>query len=298
MAAKKRTAMDALIARRNEFEDVSPSWTAPEQDLATASAEPAPLPAEELSAEGIVKTLPVPHEPLSRAPELVPQERDELERYERALTFAGEMFWVVGHSLRGIRQGELYRETHPTFEAYLVTRDLSARRAYQLMEVAPLAEFLYQRMRKIFHSATLNEAQTRALLPLANRHGQEAAAVVLETATRSGQKVTATLLKGAVAVLPADRFDREEAEVLLQQYLNVGQRVLPAPDPDEGELADPAAVWTAEAERLRSTVRRAVTRPAFRAAARARPDEARAVVAELRALLDEVEAAATEDEDD
>ncbi|WP_157419245.1 hypothetical protein [Actinomadura formosensis] len=41
-------------------------------------------------------------------------------------------------------------------------------------------------------------------------------------------------------------------------------------------------------------MRRAVTRPAFRAAARAWPDEARAVVAKLRALLDEVEAAATD----
>ncbi|WP_165484380.1 hypothetical protein, partial [Gordonia paraffinivorans] len=58
----------------------------------------------------------------------------------------------------------------------------------------------------------------------------------------------------------------------------------------------PAAVWAAEADRLRSVVRRTVTRPAFRAAARARPEEARAVVAELRALLDDVEAAATQPE--
>ncbi|MER6812029.1 hypothetical protein ABT299_22405 [Spirillospora sp. NPDC000708] len=39
-------------------------------------------------------------------------------------------------------------------------------------------------------------------------------------------------------------------------------------------------------------MRRAVTRPAFQVAAKATPGEARAVVAELRALLDEVEAAA------
>lgn len=52
----------------------------------------------------------------------------------------------------------------------------------------------------------------------------------------------------------------------------------------------PAAAWTAEADRLRTVVRRAATRPVLRAAARARPDEARAVVAELRTLLDEVEA--------
>lgn len=288
MATNKRKGFEELLARRDELADVSPPWTTPDQG--PAGQQPVEQHGGTLSAESLVKTLPVPHEPLSKAPELIPQERDELERYERALSLAGEMFWVEGHSLRGIHQGELYRETHPTFEAYCADRDLTVRRAYQLMEVAPLAEFLYGRVRKIFHTATLNEAQTRALLPLAHRHGQEAAAVVLEMAVGSEQKVTAALLKGAVAVLLPDRFDREEAEALLKDYLTAGQRVLPATDPSDSESADPAAEWSAEAERLRALVRRAVTRPAFQAAAKARPDEARAVVAELRALLDEVEA--------
>ncbi|RSN48278.1 hypothetical protein [Actinomadura sp. WAC 06369] len=298
-ADKKRRGFDELIARREELADVSPPWTAPAHDTGSAgsAAEGIAVPAEtdlRLSAEEIVKSLPAPHDPLSTGPELIPQEREELELYENALNLAGEMFWVEGHSLLGISRGELWRETHPSFKAYLADRDISPRRAYQLMEVAPLGEYLHGSLRKIFHSVVLNEAQTKTLLPLAKRHGEEAAAFVMETVLRSGQKVTAALLKGALTVLPLDRFDRQEVEKLLQEYLTAKQRVLPA-ESSEGD-ADPAEAWPAEADRLRTVVRRVVSRPEFRAAARARPDEARAVVAELRTLLDEVEAAALTEE--
>jgi hypothetical protein len=253
-----------------------------------------PAAPKRLSVETLISVLPAPHEPLSDSAELLPQERDERERYEHAMDFAEEMFWVQGECLRGIWKGALYRDSHPTFGAYVTaTRDMTVRRAYQLMEIADLARFLHVRTRKNLRVINLNEAQARALLPLAKRHGHEAAAAVFEAAVASDHKVTAALLRGAAAVIPANRFDPREVETLLRDYLTAEQCVLPPSErADKDSPGESAATWDSEAKRLCALVRRTVTHPAFRAAARARPDQARAIVNELRAFLDEVEATA------
>lgn len=285
MAAGKRTGMDKLLAMRGELEDVSPPWTrtdTPALDPARlAESGPDNLPA------ALAAMLPEPREPRTSTPTLEADERAAFERCEQVLAVAEAMFWVEGLALETIALGELHREDYESFDEYNLTRGRSARRAYQLIEVAPLGRYLNTEVRKIFHTATINEHQTRTLLPLAKAHGNEAAALVLTTILGSGQKVTAALLKTVLAILP-DRFDHEEATRLIKEYLAGGTRVLP-PSPTE---ADPAEVFTSEARRLRTTISRTVRRPEFLAYARQHPDQARAVVAELRALLDGIEAAA------
>jgi len=79
-------------------------------------------------------------------------------------------------------------------------------RAYRLIEAWPLAE----RLSPI--GGTLNESQIRELLPLAGRHGQDAAVTVYRTVTETdGVQVTAALLRQVVGVLPADHFDPADA---------------------------------------------------------------------------------------
>jgi hypothetical protein len=127
----------------------------------------------------------------------------------------------------------------------------------------------------------------RELLPLSDRHGPDAAVAIYQTvAETDGVKLTAAVLKGAAAVVAnVDQFDPVEAARQIRAYL-AGEL--------NSEPQDPARAFTAEAERLRSTLSRMVKRPTFLSYARTHPDKARAVVAELRGLLDDIENAATQ----
>lgn len=228
------------------------------------------------------ESVPAPYEAFSDSPNLVDTERSDLAACERAIHGLRVAFWAAGKALQTIRDARLYRTTHATFEDYVEQRwQMGRAHAYRLIQAWPLAEALSP-----IGDTALNEAQVRAVLPFANQHGQEAAVTVYgAVASVEGIEVTATVLADVVKQI-RDRFDPATAAEEIRAYLtrdDDGQ--------DDAEPVDPAAAWTAEADRLRSTVRRAITRPAFRAAAQARPDEARAVVAELRKLLDEVEAA-------
>lgn len=238
------------------------------------------------------ESVPTPYEAFSDSPNLVDTERQDLAACETAIRGLQLAFWAAGKALQTIRDARLYRASYSTFEEYVENHwQMGRSYAYRLIQAWPLAEALSP-----IGDTALNEAQVRALLPFANQHGQDAAVVVYGTVAEvDGVEVTATVLADVVKQL-RDNFDPATAADEIRAYLARGAGG--DDGQDDAEPADPAAVWTAEADRLRTVVRRAVTRPAFRAAARARPDEARAVVAELRALLDEVEAAATEDEDD
>lgn len=277
MSAKKRTAMDALIARRNEFEDVSPPWT--DRDLATAApTEPDPSPTDPAAA------VPIPR-PAAGEGDLDDQDRTDLAVCEAALDNLRMAFWAAGKALQVIRDRRLYRDAYGSFEAYCADRwEISRRQADRLIAAWPIAEQL-----RPIGLTSLNEGQVRELLPIATQHGTDAAVVVYGTVAETG-KVTAAILADVVKQL-RDNFNPATAADEIRAYL---ARSASDNDGQVGaEPVDAATAWTAEADRLRTVVRRVVTRPAFRAAARARPDEARAVVAELRALLDEVEAAAT-----
>jgi hypothetical protein len=233
-------------------------------------------------------SVPAPYEAFSDSPNLIDTERQDLAACEKAIDGLRLAFWAAGKALQTIRDARLYRATHATFEEYVETRwQMSRSYAYRLIQAWPLAEALSP-----IGDTALNEAQVRAVLPIANQHGHEAAVTVYgAVASVEGVALTATVLADVVQQI-RDRFDPATAADEIRAYLARDDE-----DQEDAEPADPATAWTAEADRLRTVIRRAVTRPSFRAAARARPKEARAVVAELRALLDDVEAAASAGEE-
>lgn len=68
---------------------------------------------------------------------LMPAERDRLARFERIIQRGIAAFKEVGSALAAIRDQELHRGTHATFEAYCEEKwGLTRSRAYQLMESA------------------------------------------------------------------------------------------------------------------------------------------------------------------
>ncbi|WP_246646415.1 hypothetical protein [Nonomuraea ceibae] len=278
----KRRGFDDLIARRDELADVSPPWVDPEPPAAAEVQTPpagAPLTPPDPDA------VPAPYIQPQAAGDLTEHELADLNTCEAALEGLRLAWWAAGKALQTIRDARLYRAEYPSFEAYCASRwDMTRRQADRLIAAWPLAE----RLRPI-GLTTLNEGQVRELLPLADRHGQDAAAVVYQTvAEADGVRVTAAVLKGAAAVVAgAGRFDPVAAAAQIRAYLAGDLKAEPAAP------ADPVEVFTAEAERLRATISR-IRRPAFQSYARTHPEQARAVVAELRALLDDIETAATE----
>ena len=147
--------------------------------------------------------------------QLSDREQADLATCEAALDNLRVAFWAAGKALQVIRDARLYRATHATFEDYVEQRwDMSRPQAYRLIEAWPLAERLSPMGDK------LNERQVRELLPLASRHGQDAAATVYRTvAETDGVQVTAALLHGTVGILPADHFDPAEAVGQIRAYL-------------------------------------------------------------------------------
>ena len=85
-----------------------------------------------------------------------------------------------------------------------------------------------------------------------------------------------------MGVLPKDRFDPAEAVKEIRAYL--AGKLPPVPD----RTLTAAQQWVAEAERIRSTLRR-IRRDTIRSAAAHHPEEARQLVTELRTLADDVE---------
>ncbi|MCK9895214.1 hypothetical protein [Frankia sp. AgB32] len=238
------------------------------------------------SREAVVtwsQPLPAPYEAIGDSPNLIDTERQDLALAEAAIDSLRVAFWAAGKALQLIRDARLYRGTHATFEEYLTDRwDMQTSQAYRLIQAWPLAERLSPMGDK------LSERQVRELLPLATRHGQDAAVTVYQTVSEAdGVRVTAAVLDDVVKVLPPV-WDREQAVEQIRAYL-AGLPHQPAGG------ADPSVSWEAEASRLRLTMRRIVTAPSWQTAARERPEQARAVIAELRALLDEAEKAATSD---
>jgi hypothetical protein len=223
------------------------------------------------------RSLPAPYEAIGDSPNLIDTERADLALAEAAIDSLRVAFWAAGKALQLIRDARLYRGTHATFEEYLIDRwDMQRAQAYRLIQAWPLAERLSPMGDK------LSERQVRELLPVAIRHGQDAAVTVYQTVSETdGVRVTAAVLDGAVKALPPV-WDREQAVEQIRAYL-AGIPNQPAAG------ADPSTSWETEAARLRLTMRRLVTHPSWLTAVREHPEQARAVIAELRDLLDEAE---------
>jgi len=194
--------------------------------------------------------------------QLSDREHADLATCEAALDNLRVAFWAAGKALHVIRDARLYRDTHATFEDYVEQRwDMSRPQAYRLIDAWPLAESLSPMGDK------LNERQIRELLPLASRHGQDAAVTVYRTVAETGGiQVTAALLHGAVSILPAGRFDPAEAAAQIRAYLTGN----PASQPRQN--ANAVEAFTVQAEKMLRTLQRAASRGTLQAAAHADPE--------------------------
>jgi hypothetical protein len=268
MPAARRRSMAEFLQQQRQLEEPAASQAGALDQV------PAAVPA--VIAAG---SIPEPHSPAGDG-QLSPAEEADLATCEAALDNLRLAFAAAGKALQVIRDAGLYRGAHGTFEAYVEQRwDMSRAQAYRLIEAWPLAERLSPIGDKI-----INESQVRELLPLASRHGQDAAAAVYQAvAEADGVRVTAAVLRGVVGILPADHFDPAEAVSQIRAYL-ASDHAPPQPPP-----ADPVRAFTSESSRFVKNLHRFATSEAIKAARAADPGAVRQAVAALRAALDEIE---------
>lgn len=250
------------------------AWTVDATGDPTAEQKPPGGREEQPIAVLDARSLPVPQDTGEVSGPLSVGERSDLVVCEQAIDTLRVAFWAAGRALQVIRDGRLYREVYSSFDEYCEERwGIQRSYAHKLIRAWPLAERLEPIAPK-----TINEGQVRELLPVVARHGEDAAVTVYETiATTDGVKVTASVIKGAVAVLPPDHFDRDEAIEQIRAYLR-GEYLTPA-----DRSGDDASVFTVEAGRLHTIAARVARH------AREHPDKVREFAAELRTLADQME---------
>lgn len=265
MTAGRRRSMEEFLQQQRVMEPDDDRETVP---LATA-ARPAVI------SPG---SLPDPYTAAANG-RLSDREQADLATCEAALDNLRVAFWAAGKALQVIRDARLYRDTHATFEEYVEQRwDMSRPQAYRLIDAWPLAERLSPMGDK------LNERQVRELLPLASRHGHDAAVTVYRTvAETDGIQVTAALLHGAVSILPPGRFNPAEATGQIRAYLTGN------PGNQARHNASAVETFTAQAEKMLRTLQRAASRGTLQAAAHADPETVRRMIASVRSILDAIE---------
>ena len=265
MTAGRRRSMEEFLQQQRAMEAGDDTGTGP----SAPAAGPAVI---------SPRSLPDPYTATADG-QLSDREQADLATCEAALDNLRVAFWAAGKALQVIRDARLYRDTHATFEGYVEQRwDMSRSPAYRLIDAWPLAERLSPMGDK------LNERQVRELLPLASRHGHDAAVTVYRTiAETDGIQVTAALLHGAVSILPADHFDPAEAIGQIRAYLagNPGNQPRAA--------ANPVETFATEAAKLLRVLHRVSARGVLQAALDADPDVVRKMVADMRTLLDAIE---------
>lgn len=126
---------------------------------------------------------------------LSPEERNYLGQLENVVSAGLRSFASVGRALGLIRDKQLYRETHDTFEAYLDDKwNISRQHATRLMEAAEIATQLQK-------SPTGAVPETeRQVRPLASLEPDQRVAAWTEAVEASpGGKVTPAAVEAAVA---------------------------------------------------------------------------------------------------
>lgn len=144
-------------------------------------------------------------------------DRQRLKSLERTIQAGIATFHKVGSALAEIRDGRLYRATHPSFGAYCQDRwGFSKQHGLRLIDAADVADDLAP------VGAVANEAQARELVPL----DREQRLRVFDEATDGGSQATtaarlAELRKKAMASLTPDEQQEVisgcEAQVLASQ---------------------------------------------------------------------------------
>jgi hypothetical protein len=265
-------------ARRRSMEEFLQQQRAMEANEDGSAADTPAEPSAGVVATLAPDSLPAPYSTASDG-QLSDHEQADLATCEAVLDNLRVAFWAAGKALQVIRDARLYRNTCATFEDYVEQRwDMSRPQAYRLISAWPLAERLSPVGDKI------NERQVRELLPLAERHGPDAAVTVYRTvAETEGVQVTAAVLHGVVDILPADHFDPAEAVEQIRAYLLSGVPAASASAPP----ADPVETFTAETAKLLRGLHR--VEGTIKAALNADPDAVRQALADIRAMLDEIE---------
>ena len=265
-----------MPARRRSMAEFLEQQRAADTPLETAEAARRPATGATVSPG----SLPEPYTTTADG-ELSEREHAELATCEAALDNLRVAFWAAGKALQVIRDARLYRGTHATFEEYVEQQwDISRPQAYRLIDAWPLAERLSPMGDK------LNERQIRELLPLADRHGQDAAVTVYGTvAEANGVQVTAALLRQVIGILPAGHFDPATAAGQIRAYLAGEDTAAGTPRP----AADPVEAFTHEASKLLRVLHRVTDHGTLQAALDADPEAVRKVIADMRAMLDAIE---------
>ena len=140
-----------------------------------------------------------PHDQLTRA------EADQLVTYEQVIATGLQTFVTVGTALLAIREGRLYRQSHPTFEAYCQARwGMVPQHANRLIAASEVVRNL-----EPIGSIPASESQIRPLTRLAP-HDQQA--VWQEAvATAPNGKVTAAHVAAVVEQLRAPPLPNPDA---------------------------------------------------------------------------------------
>jgi hypothetical protein len=130
-------------------------------------------------------------------------EQTRLGELEEVIERGIQVFLEVAEALMEVRDGRLYRKTHPTFEDYCSQRwGMSRRRAYQLIDVAEIKATIEtaQAMCTVVHTPPTakltSERQYRELAPIKN--DPEKVMAVLQAAQATGVPITAASIATAV----------------------------------------------------------------------------------------------------
>lgn len=242
-----------------------------------------------VTAADLAQKLPAPPpHPIGDAPKLVLDEPQIFAQCEAAVETLKWAFWAAGKALQVIRDGRLYRENHQTFDDYLEARwDMQRAYADKLIRTWRIAEALFESQSNGLTPIgvkKLNQAMVWELVPVAERHGLDAAQLVYRTVVEVDDvPVTAAVLKGAVRALPSGEFATEKAIEQIRAYLAALR---------DGEEDEPPAIADSldtEAKKIRSILRRVTRQDRIRQHAAQNPEEVRQFVTDLRELLDEVE---------
>jgi hypothetical protein len=119
---------------------------------------------------------------------LTPAERHDLKGYEKVVRMGAQTFLEVGNALAQLRDRQLYRETHRSFEAYCADKwAMGKAYAYRLIDAAAVAMSLPA---DVANLATEGQARELSKVPAENR---------VEVLKAAGPKPTAKAIRKAAA---------------------------------------------------------------------------------------------------
>jgi hypothetical protein len=120
-------------------------------------------------------------------------ERRALACHEKVIDGGRQIYLAVGRALTAIRDGKLYRESHPTFAVYARGRwQLSRSKAYRCLDAVEVVDVLSPN-----GDVPPSEAVVRALVPLRGQH-EALRAAWDEARDQFGDRPTAKQVQGVV----------------------------------------------------------------------------------------------------